>query len=132
SSLGKGAVCHATAVQQSRQAEVSFDTGLLVVNSVLLVALLCELLLGSPWPPPYRRIFDRDLVYEGLWPGARPALNEVHVLARAEEIGLRTEVGHVDHERVALPAAARIAEPLADIGRQVRAPVHDDVALPAL
>src|SRR5437763_12140889 len=28
--------------------------------------------------------------------------------------------------------AARVAEPLTDAGRQMRAPVHDDVALPAL
>src|SRR5438105_629880 len=43
-----------------------------------------------------------------------------------------TEVRHVDHEGVALPAAARIAIPLADRSRQVRASVHDDVALPPL
>src|SRR5207245_178482 len=132
SSLRKGALFHAPSMQQSRQAIVPFDAARLVINSVLIVALPGELLLGGPWPRPHGRIFDRDLVREGLWPGARPALNEVHVLARAEEIGLRAEVGHVDHKRVALPVAARIAEPLADTGRQVRAPVHDDVALPAL
>ena len=65
-------------------------------------------------------------------PGARPALDQVQVLARALEIGLRTEVRHVDDERVALPVAARVAVPLADVGRQMRASVHDDVALPAL
>src|SRR5262249_62172904 len=67
-----------------------------------------------------------------LWPGARPPLDQVQVLARAKEIGLRTEVGDVDDERIALPMAARVAEPLTDRGRQVGAPVHDDVALPPL
>src|SRR5260370_23992121 len=86
SSLGKGALFHAPTPQQPRQAEVSFDAARLVINSVLLVALLRELLLGGPWPRPYGRIFDRDLVFEGLWPGARPALNEGHVLARTDEI----------------------------------------------
>src|SRR5258708_16228912 len=45
---------------------------------------------------------------------------------------LRTEVSHIDHERVALPVAARVAIPLADAARQVWTSVHDDVALPAL
>ena len=131
-SLGESALLSAAAVEQPRQAEVSFVAARLVINSVLLVALPGELLFDRPWPGPHGRVFDGDLVFEGLGPGARPALNEVQVLAGAEEIGFRTEVGDVDHKRVALPVAARIAEPLADIGRQVRAPVHDDVALPAL
>src|SRR5690348_17658824 len=132
SSLGKGTLFHPPAVQQSRQAEVSLDAARLVINSVLLVALLGELLLDGPWTRPHGGIFDGHFVFEGLWPGAGPALDEVHVFARAEEIGFRTEVGHVDHQRVALPVASRIAEPLADIGRQVRAAAHSDVALPAL
>src|SRR5260221_6842623 len=86
-------------------------------RAVLLVALSAELLLDGPWPRPHGWIFDRDLVREGLWPGARPVLNQVQVLARPLEIGFRTEVGHVDHKRVALPMAARVAEPLADVSR---------------
>src|SRR5207244_8246358 len=66
SSLGKGALFHAPTVQQPRQAEVSFDAARLVVNSVLLVALLGELLLGGPWPRPPGLIFDRALVLQGL------------------------------------------------------------------
>src|SRR5215467_149477 len=56
----------------------------------------------------------------------------MQVFARAKEIGFRTEVGDVDHKRVALPVAARVAEPLANAGWQVRAAIHDDVALPPL
>src|SRR5262249_17910616 len=96
------------------------------------IALQGEFLLDGPGPRPHRRIFDRDLVGEGLWSRARPSLDEMQVLARPEGIGLRTEVGHVDHQRVALPVAAGVAIPLPDAGRQMRAAVHDDVALPAL
>src|SRR5207244_7482191 len=34
--------------------------------------------------------------------------------------------------RIALPAATRIAVPLADAGREMRPSIHDDVALPTL
>src|SRR5258707_15143367 len=37
-----------------------------------------------------------------------------------------------DDERISLPVAARIAEPLADVGRQMRAAVHDYGPLPSL
>src|SRR5262249_50694553 len=102
------------------------------INPVLLIALLRELLFDGPGPGPHGRILDRDHVFESLWPGARPALGEAQVLARALEISLRTEVGHVHHKRVALPVATRVAEPLTDAGRQVGTAVHDDVALKPL
>src|SRR5262249_13106105 len=119
-------------MQQSGQTEVAFEAARLGIQSVLLVALLGELLLDGPRPRPHRRIFDRDLVCEGLWPGARPPLNQMQVLARALIVGFRSEVGDVDDEGFALPMAARVAEPLTDVGWQVRASVHDDVALPPL
>src|SRR5262245_13883423 len=53
-------------------------------------------------------------------------------LARAPIVGFHAEVRHVDDERISLPVTARIAIPLPDAGRQMRAPVHDDVALPTL
>src|SRR5262249_37197894 len=130
--LRKGAVFHAPSAQEPRQAIVSFDAARLVINSVLLVALPGELLLGRPGPGPRGRIFDRDLVLKAPAPGPLPALNPMQVLARAKEISFRAEVGHVDHKRVAFPMAARVAEPLTDAGRQVGAAVHDDVALPPL
>src|SRR6266852_7850483 len=89
SSLCEGAVFHAPSAQQPRQAIVPFDAARLVIHSVLLVALPGELLLGGPGFSPHRRIFDRDLVCEGPWPGAGPALDQVQVLARADEIGFR-------------------------------------------
>jgi hypothetical protein len=39
---------------------------------------------------------------------------------------------NVDHKRTALPMAARVAIPLTDVSREVWAPVHHDVPLPAL
>src|SRR5229473_914213 len=62
----------------------------------------------------------------------RLAVDEVQVLARAPIIGLRTEIRHVNDESVTLPMAAGVAKPLADASRQMGAPVHDDIALPAL
>src|SRR5215468_5421856 len=56
----------------------------------------------------------------------------MQVLARALKIRLRAEVRDIDDEGVALPVPTRIAIPLADAGRQMGAPVHDDVPLPPL
>src|SRR5262249_11726582 len=114
------------------QAVVSLGAARLVIDPVLLVALSGELLFHGPWAGPHGRIFDQDLVRKSLWPGARPALDQVQILARPEPVGLGTEVGHVDHERVTFPVPARVAEPLTDAGRQVRTSIHDNVALPAL
>src|SRR5712691_12486912 len=119
-------------MQQPRETIIAFEAARLGINSILLVALPAELLLDGPGPDPHGRIFDRDLVGEGHWSRARPSLNEMQVLARPKGIGFRTEIGHVDHQRVALPMAARIAVPLTDVGRQVGAAVHNDVALPPL
>src|ERR1700681_2767139 len=130
--LRKGELFHARSPHQPRQAIVSFDAARLVIKSVVLVALPGELLLDGPWPRPHRRIFDRHDVFKRGWPGARPALDQMQVLARALKIGLPTEVRNVDHERIAFPMATRVTIPLADAGRQMRTAVHDDVPLPAL
>src|SRR5262249_28847253 len=119
-------------MQIPRETKVSFDAARLIVNPVRLVALPGELLLGGPGPGPHGRVFDSDLVCERGRPRARPALDQMQVLARTLKVRLRAEVRHVDDERVALPVAARAAVPLADTGRQGGAPVHDDVALPPL
>src|ERR1700722_18298215 len=132
SSLRKGDLFRTPPMQQPRETIIAFEAARFGINSVLLVALPAELLLYGPWPRPHGRIFDLDLVGEGLWSGARPSLDEMQVLARSEDIGFRAEIGHVDDQGIALPMAARIAEPLTDAGRQVGAPVHDDVALPPL
>src|SRR6266853_2614116 len=98
-SLGKLAVFLARRLHHRRKAKVSFNAARLVINSVFLFALPGELLLGGPRTCPHGRIFDGDDVFERAWPGSRPALDQVQVLARAPIIGFRTEVRHVDDER---------------------------------
>src|SRR5262249_14525154 len=79
--------------------------------------------VGSSMVTSYARVFGPVRVQRST---------RCKFLARAPIIGFRTEVGHIDDEGIALPVAARVAVPLADIGRQVRAPVHDDIPLPPL
>src|SRR5882724_9450434 len=62
-SLGKLAVLLARRLHHGRKAEVSFDAARLVINSVLLVALLGELLLDGPRTRPHGRIFDGRRVF---------------------------------------------------------------------
>ena len=81
---------------------------------------------------PHRRVFDRHHIFEGLRTRPGIALDHMEVLARALKIRLRAEIGDVDHQGVALPMAAGVPVPLADAPRQMRAAVHDDVALAAL
>src|SRR4051812_41731481 len=56
----------------------------------------------------------------------------MQILASAQHVSLGAEVGDIDDERIALEAAARIAIPLTNACRQMRPPLHHDVALPAL
>src|SRR5262245_29104682 len=132
SSFRKGPLLSAPSMQDPRPAIVSFDATGLVGDPILAVALPAELLLDRPRPRPHRGIVDCDDVFKRARPKAGPALHQVQVLARALEIGLQTEVRHIDDESVAVPASARVAIPLADAGREMRPSVHDNVALPAL
>src|SRR5262249_12630576 len=131
-SLCKGELFDPPSMQQPRETKVSFDAARLGVNSVLLIALSAELLLGGPRPCPHSRVFDSDVVCERVRPRRRPTLDQVQVFTRPLEVGLRAEIRYVDDEGAALPVSARVAIPLTDAGRQVRAPTHDDVALPPL
>ena|SRR6266849_2971619 len=74
---------------------VSLDAAWLGIEPVVLVVLLGELFLDGPGLSPHGRIFNGDDVFERGWPGPRPALNQVQILARALKIGLRTEVRHI-------------------------------------
>src|SRR6202020_3241536 len=130
--FGELAVLLARRLHHRGKSEVSFDAARLVIDPVLLVALLLELLLDRPRLRPHRRIFNGRDIFERIRRGPRPALNEVQVLARAAIIRLRAEIRDVDDERISLPVAARVAEPLGDAGREVRAAVHHDAALPSL
>src|SRR6266567_342000 len=130
--LGESLLFHPVSMKQARQAIVSLDAARLGINSVLGVALQDEFLLGRPGLRPHRRILDRYDIIQPCGRGPRPALDHVQILARPLEIGLRTEIRHVDHQRIALPAPTRVAVPLANAGGQMRTAVHDDIALPSL
>ena len=96
--------------RSAARSRLRFASSLCLVNSSLAVHG-CVHTVGSSTVTTYSSV---------VGPGPRPALDEVQVLARARDIGLRAEVRHVDDQRVALPMPARIAVPLADVGRQVR------------
>src|SRR5258707_8230800 len=119
-------------MKQPGETIVSFDAARLGIYSVFLVVLPDEILLGRPGPRPHRRILDRYGIFKRVRPRPRPPLDHVKILARPLKIGLRTEVRYIDDECIALPMAARVAVPLANTGRQMGAPVHEDIALPAL
>src|SRR5438132_10499164 len=92
----------------------------LVVESVRLIALHGIFLLDGPRFGPRGRVFYGDAVLERFRTGPRPAFDQMPVLARPHEVGLGTEVGDIDHQRFALPAAARIAKTLPDMARKMR------------
>ena len=72
------------------------------------------------------RVVDGEPVVDGLVVDARVALGQVQGVARPAEVGLRGEVRGFDDQRVTLPVAARIAQPLADRFRDMRAAVERD------
>src|SRR5262249_42856283 len=102
SPLREGELFDPSSMEQPWEAKVSLDTARLGIESVRLVALPGEFLLGGPGPGPYGRVFDGNFVRKRHRPGPRPALHQVQVFARALKIGLRTEVRNIDHEGVAL------------------------------
>src|SRR5690348_14993714 len=130
--LRKGELLDSSCLHQGGQSIISFDATRLVINPVFLIALLGELLLDGPRTSPHGRVFDGDLVLQRLGSGARPTLDEMQVVARAQEIGFGAEVRNINDESIAVPVAARIAVPLADACGKMWASVHNDVALPAL
>src|SRR5262249_29863054 len=54
------------------------------------------------------------------------------VFARTHEVGLRTEIGDIDHQCLALPSAPRIAKTLTDVARKMGTAVDRNNALPPL
>src|SRR5215475_3326529 len=106
-SLRKSELFDPPSMQQSRKTKVSFDAARLGVNSVLLIALAGEFLLGGPRPCPHGRIFDSDLICERVPPRQRPTLDQMQVFTRPLEVGLRAEIRHIDDEGAALPVSAR-------------------------
>src|SRR6516165_1859382 len=105
-SLRKLAVFLARRLEHRGIAYISFNAARLVINPVCLFVLLGELLRDSPGTSPNRRILDRHDVLNRGRGGTGPALDQVQILARAPVVGFRTEVRHVNHQRITLPMAA--------------------------
>src|SRR2546421_5413486 len=104
----------------------------LVVDPVRLIALHGVFLLNGPRFRPRGRVFYCDDVLDRVWTGSGPTFDQMAVLARSLEVGLRTEIGDIDHQRFALPPAARIAEALPDMAWKMRTAIDRDNALPTL
>ena len=77
---------------------------------------------------PGRRVGDGDLVVERVGADAGEALDQVQVLARSSELALLREIRRLDDQRVAFPAASRVAVPELDVLVHVRTAVHRDDA----
>src|SRR2546422_6950324 len=104
----------------------------LVVDPVRLIVLPGIFLPDGPRFRPRGRIFYCDGVLDRVRSSALPAFDQMTVLAGSHEVGLGAEIGDIDHQRIALPSAARIAKALPDISRKMRAAVDRDNALPPL
>ena len=69
-------------------------------------------IIGTTPPPragPRRRVRDRELVADLVLRDAGEALLDVPVLVRAPVVPPGDEVVGLDHQRVSLPAGARVA-----------------------
>src|SRR6185436_17000950 len=65
----------------------------------------------APWPGPCGGIVNRKLVEDPVGADAREAFDDMQRCTRSLERGPVGEIRRVDDERVALPAAARVAGP---------------------
>src|SRR5713101_797521 len=80
--------------------------------------------LRFPRSCPGRRIFNREFVADGLFVDAREAFDYMQIFTRSSEVSGIGEISCVDDQRISLPAAARVAQQLADAWSQVRTPVQ--------
>src|SRR2546422_10911101 len=101
----------------------------LVVDPVRLIVLPGVFLLGCPRFRPRGGIFYCDHVLERVWASALPAFDQMPVLAGSHEVGLGTEIGDIDHQRIAFPSAARIAKALPGLACKMRAALEPESAL---
>src|SRR5205807_3378956 len=91
--FGESFVFQPRVAHDGGEAVISFPAARLDIDAVLFIALLGEVLSHSPGPHPHAGIFDGDRIGERLWPGARPAFDEMQILARAAILGLGAEIG---------------------------------------
>src|SRR6202043_2305000 len=72
---------------------------------------------------PRGGIFGCKFVHNLIVGVAREALHQMQLLPGPFESASGSEIGRVDHERIALPMAVRVSLPLTDVLRDVRATV---------
>src|SRR5260221_13462216 len=94
-----------------------------LVDLVGLIRLFFPRDYKRPRTHPCGRIFDGYRVFQPIFAYAFEPFDQVQVLMRALKVSLMREVRDVDHQRVALPPAARIPLPEPDARRQVLAAV---------
>src|SRR5229473_7839068 len=80
--------------------------------------------LRFPWSCPCCRIFNREFVEDDVIVDACEAFDHMQVLTGSSEVSLIGEISCVDDQRIALPAATRVAHQLADVWPQVRTAVQ--------
>src|SRR5882724_2601494 len=80
--------------------------------------------LPFPRSCPCRRIVDGEYVQDGLLVDAREAFHHVQIFTGSSEVGRIGEISCVDDQRIALPAATRVAHQLADAWPQARTAVE--------
>src|SRR5438094_134244 len=84
--------------------------------------------LSRPRTRPGLRIVDGELVFDGLRVNSSEAFDHAQPIAdnpvETPNQRLVVEIGGLDDERIAVPAAARVPQPLTDTWPDVRATVH--------
>src|SRR6266566_4314178 len=125
------ACCRLFLFAPARSREEMHDVVVIFVTRVL-VHLLTGIDL-SPWNSrrprsgPCFRILDRKFVSERIRARAGEALRDAErfrIGALENHAVVRAEIRRLDHERIALPMAARVAQPLMQVLTDMRAPVH--------
>src|SRR5882724_12022445 len=101
---------------------------------ILVAGVLDEHTTGGPGDRrrprfcPSGRIAHRESVINPVVGHAGPPLHQPHILRRAFEASMFVEVHRLHHQRVVLPMAARVPQPLAHARIEMRTPIQRDDA----
>src|SRR5216684_6511881 len=84
-----------------------------------------------PWSREHLRILDQRFVSQVVRSSWRVAFNHVQgvtvEISGPVEPGPVVEIGHIDHQRISFPTAARVPQPPIEAGARMRS-VHEDIA----
>src|SRR5882762_3136075 len=104
---------------------------------VFVTSILIHLLGGinagprnsyGPWPGPGVRVLHGVFVIDrpGVHPSKALRQAEGRRIGFLEDVGIRPEIGSLEDQRIALPMAARITQPLVKVFAYVWVPVERD------